>query len=430
MYTLIVFLLASIGYTNSAKILCIFPTPSMSHQSVFQPVWKELSLRGHQVTVITPNPLKNSSLNNLTEIDVSEAYKIQEQTEKDLSNSEGWKDVMDIAFFLNMPVYEYMLQHPEVSKLIEDGRESFDLIMIEFVQPLFFAFAGKIKVPVVAITSLAELMQTYESLSAPYHPYITFSDVTDSFLNRLMITEFFWYTYDYFHYRVLPHQNALAKKYFGDDIPHLGDILKNISLAFVTRNVFLNQPRLLPPNIIEISRVNIKQDEQLPTVNHSKKMFRQIINYCFFKDLQEFLDSAPEGAIYFSLGSSVKTYMLEENKIRIILQALSELPYKTLWKFENETLEVPDNVLIKRWLPQQDVLRHKNVKVFVTQGGMQSLEEAIHFRVPLVGVPLMSDHPLNIQRMVKAGVCVRVDFKNLSVQDLKKAIEEVKNNSR
>lgn len=91
---------------------------------------------------------------------------------------------------------------------------------------------------------------------------------------------------------------------------------------------------------------------------------------------------------------------------------------------------MPDNVLAKGWIPQQDVLRHKNVKVFVTQGGMQSLEEALNFRVPMVGIPLMSDHPLNIQRMVKAGVCVAVDFNSLSAQSLKEAIEEVINNSR
>lgn len=270
MFALIAFLLASVGYTNSAKILCIFPTPSISHQIVFQPVWKELSLRGHQVTVITPNPLRNLSLTNLTEIDVSEEYRIQEQTDKSLSNSAGWRDVMEIACFSNQPVYEYMLQHREVSKLIEDRSNSFDLLMIEFTQPLFFAFAGKIKVPVVAITSLADLMQVYELLNAPYHPYIMLSDWTNSFIYRLKITKFFWDTYDFFYHKVLPHQDALARKYFGDEIPYLGDIMRNTSLAFVNRNVFLNQPRLLPPNIIEISRVNIKEEEDLPKVKCSK----------------------------------------------------------------------------------------------------------------------------------------------------------------
>lgn len=271
MFAVIALFLNFVYYTNSAKILCIFPTPSMSHQAVFQPVWKELSLRGHQVTVITPNPLRNLSLTNLTEIDVSEAYRIQEQTDKSLSNSTGWKDVMEIAFFLNQPVYEYMLQHPEVSKLIEGGRNSFDLLMIEFVQPLFFAFAAKMKVPVVAITSVADLMQVYELLNAPYHPYTILSDWTNSFLYRLMINKFFLLSYNIFYYKVLPHQDALARKYFGEDIPYLEDIMRNTSLAFVNRNVFLNQPRLLPPNIIEISRVNIKEEEALPKVKYNNE---------------------------------------------------------------------------------------------------------------------------------------------------------------
>lgn len=48
--------------------------PSISHQVIFQPIWKELSLRGHKVTVITPNPLKDPTLTNLTEIDISYMY--------------------------------------------------------------------------------------------------------------------------------------------------------------------------------------------------------------------------------------------------------------------------------------------------------------------------------------------------------------------
>lgn len=161
-----------------------------------------------------------------------------------------------------------------------------------------------------------------------------------------------------------------------------------------------------------------------------KPLEKKLIAIYLFKDLKKFLDSATEGAIYFSLGSSVKTSLLNEDKIKTILRALSELSYKTLWKYENENLEVPNNILVKGWIPQQDVLRHENVKVFVTQGGMQSLEEAINFRVPMVGIPLMSDHPLNIQKMVKNGVCVQVDFKSLTAQGLKDAIVEVMNNSR
>ncbi|KAL3288283.1 hypothetical protein HHI36_002731 [Cryptolaemus montrouzieri] len=61
---------------NSARILGWFVCPSISHQSVFQPIWRELSLRGHEVTVITSDPLNDPTLKNLTEIDVKFSYKL------------------------------------------------------------------------------------------------------------------------------------------------------------------------------------------------------------------------------------------------------------------------------------------------------------------------------------------------------------------
>lgn len=72
---------------QSARILGVFTVASISHQTVFQPIWKELSLRGHNVTVVTPNPLRDPSLINLIEIDVSSQYKNMEEFKRTLSKS-------------------------------------------------------------------------------------------------------------------------------------------------------------------------------------------------------------------------------------------------------------------------------------------------------------------------------------------------------
>jgi len=53
-------LLYAVCSTQAARILGIFPTPSVSHQLLFQTIMKALAARGHQITVISPNPLKVS----------------------------------------------------------------------------------------------------------------------------------------------------------------------------------------------------------------------------------------------------------------------------------------------------------------------------------------------------------------------------------
>jgi putative protein kinase ArgK-like GTPase of G3E family len=51
-------LLYAVCSTEAAHILGIFPTPSVSHQYPFQAIMKALAARGHQITVISPDPLK------------------------------------------------------------------------------------------------------------------------------------------------------------------------------------------------------------------------------------------------------------------------------------------------------------------------------------------------------------------------------------
>jgi glucuronosyltransferase len=53
-------LLYAVCCTKGARILGIFPTPSISHQLPFQAIMKALAARGHNVTVISPEPLKVS----------------------------------------------------------------------------------------------------------------------------------------------------------------------------------------------------------------------------------------------------------------------------------------------------------------------------------------------------------------------------------
>jgi glucuronosyltransferase len=77
----------------------------------------------------------------------------------------------------------------------------------------------------------------------------------------------------------------------------------------------------------------------------------------YFQDLQNFLDEAKYGVIYFSLGSTARSDHLPEEKRRAFLQAFSELPQKILWKWESDSLPgQPANVKAAKWLPQQDVL--------------------------------------------------------------------------
>ena len=62
----------------------------------------------------------------------------------------------------------------------------------------------------------------------------------------------------------------------------------------------------------------------------------------------------------------MKSKDISDGYKKILLSAFAKLPYKVLWKYEEEGLEnVPRNVLIQKWLPQQDVLGKINALLIV-----------------------------------------------------------------
>lgn len=97
-------------------------------------------------------------------------------------------------------------------------------------------------------------------------------------------------------------------------------------------------------------------------------------------------------------------------------------------KWESDELEgKPENVLIEKWLPQDDILAHQNVKLFISHCGLGSVAEANYFGVPIVAIPIGIDQMTNADTVVSEGWAEKVDFLNLNEKDLMNAIETVLN---
>ena len=102
--------------------------------------------------------------------------------------------------------------------------------------------------------------------------------------------------------------------------------------------------------------------------------------------LRHFLDEAKEGVIYVSFGSVLKASVMSDDKRKALLSVFGKLKEKVLWKWETDHMEdQPSNVMLHKWLPQQDVLGHPNVKLFVSHGGQSSFQETVCHQKPAVG---------------------------------------------
>ena len=115
-----------------------------------------------------------------------------------------------------------------------------------------------------------------------------------------------------------------------------------------------------------------------------------------FQDLQDFLDSGSEhGVILFTMGFIFQPNAVPTSQIQAIFDAFSQLPQKVIMKLDDISdkpdLIVPKNVLLKPFLPQQDILAHKNLRLFITHCGMHGVMEAMYHAVPMVGIPIFID---------------------------------------
>jgi glucuronosyltransferase len=115
--------------------------------------------------------------------------------------------------------------------------------------------------------------------------------------------------------------------------------------------------------------------------------------------------------------------------LQLFLDTFKKLPYGIIWKWEEETIaDLPANVMIRKWLPQSDILADSHVKVFMTHGGLFGTQEAIHRARPMVLFPCYGDQHRNSYKLQRAGVGRVLNIVNLTASELESTILEVATN--
>ncbi|XP_069355765.1 UDP-glucosyltransferase 2-like isoform X2 [Maniola hyperantus] len=390
---------------DCAKILAVFPTPSISHQIVFRPLVQELAKRGHEVVVITTDPAfqKGKTPQNLIEIDVHNiSYRIWNEfvtAEKGQAN-DAHAQVKYIFELLNK-VFEEQLKSEEVQKLIYDKHKKFDLVFFESCVRPALSFSYLYNVPVIEISSLGAIYGTFDTMGVPVQPLL-FPIVTRQRIHNLSFREKIFELHNQFSsertYKLLENsENEMLKRHFGPNIPSLSELRNNVHMLFLNVHPIWDFNRPVSPNILYLGGMHQKPKKELP------------------QDLKSFLDSSKNGVIYMSFGTNVKPSLLPSDKVKIFTTVFSQLPYDILWKWDKD--EIPgrsQNVRISKWLPQSDLL-----------SGLQSTDEALTAGVPLIGVPMLGDQWYNVEKYVIHNIGMKLGIETLTEEILKNAIENV-----
>lgn len=83
--------------------------------------------------------------------------------------------------------------------------------------------------------------------------------------------------------------------------------------------------------------------------------------------------------------------MIPKHHMKVFIDIFETLNIKVLWKYDDSSYQFPKNVFILKEVPQNDVLAHKNVKLFITNGGVCSILESVYHGVPMIVTPFFGD---------------------------------------
>ncbi|XP_058826485.1 UDP-glucosyltransferase 2-like isoform X1 [Topomyia yanbarensis] len=412
----------TVNVCDGSRILAIFPSPAKSHQIVFRSLIKGLLERGHHITMMTTEPFETNNP-NITQINWSYAHKIVEENFDVAQMRQQDCTSMDIALQLLVVTRKFIeaeLAHPDVQELIKNvGEEHFDVLIVEYFQMTpFHAFADLFNVPMIGITSIDSISMAHQILgnvmNVVAHPEMNHKFSSNpNFLQRLeaVVTKIF--IDNFLIPREFVKYDKIIEQNFGSNMTKSKELMHRIDFLMTNVEPAMGFVRPNVPQAIQLGFLHIEPPKPLPV------------------DLQRFMDRSQHGVIYFSLGTLIRSNSINARNLKIFVDTFKSLKYDVLWKCDSEVdLNGTSNIRVAQWLPQQDLLAHPNVKLFVTQGGQQSMEEAVDRHVPMVVIPFNFDQFGNGDKVVEKGIGKTIWMERLTTVGLRETILEVIGNKK
>lgn len=416
---LLLTVLACNQLSNGYRILGLLPLPGRSHFVVMEKLFLGLAKRGHQVDVYSHFP-QTKPVPNYTDISLV-------GTADTVVNNISIKDTSQFNSFSMSHFAQIagdkvctIIETEQLQKLIKNPPKDppYDMVILEmFAANCFLAFGRHFNVPVVGVAASILLDWYNEPFGNPMNPAFVPSVFSATgqrmgFVDRLKNTLLTTVITGQLNYYT-ESQVDIVKKNFGIELNSIQDLYKDVALILTNSHHSLHGIRPYTTGVVEVAGIHVNDHVgTLPA------------------DVQKWLDEAKDGFVYVSFGSMVRIETLPDERIKAFYESFAKIaPIRILMKIarpEELLPGVPKNVMIKSWFNQPAVLKHKNIKAFVTHGGLMSTIESIHFGVPLIGIPIFGDQHVNIINLVNKKIAVSLaSIQNITEPSLTHALKTI-----
>jgi glucuronosyltransferase len=298
-------------------------------------------------------------------------------------------------------------------------KEKWDLVFfVPLMNDCVYGLVHKLNTTTILFTQTTVFPWIVDNLGAPSPPSHVSSilvgyDQKMNFGQRLFNFVRVLYDWAIMNLYYFPKMEHVYRTALGDpSLPGIREIEKNASIVLMASHISFSPPRPLLPDFIEVGGMHLVPPKPVQP-----------------KELDDFLNGAKDGFIFFSMGSALKAVTMPEKYRKLFLNTFAKLKQRVVWKWETEQMDdLPPNVKLSKWLPQQDVLGHKNIRVFITHGGLGGTTEAIYHGVPLIGIPMFADQGSNMVKAAQKGFALPpLDFNTLTEDILLDAINKAIN---
>lgn len=208
---------------------------------------------------------------------------------------------------------------------------------------------------------------------------------------------------------LLPGLRVVHEQFFGHLSQSFEELRESFSLVLLNQHFSLFGARPNVPNLVEVGGMHVpKKKPVLPP------------------HLAKFIEDAQEGVILMVLGTELHSKDLPPETLAIILETFAALPQRVIWKFEGDSRpNVSRNVYLDEWVPQQAILAHPNVRLFISHGGMLGTIEATFYATPVLGMPLFFDQFRNLDRLQASGAAEILDIIKLTRHEFETTVRQM-----
>lgn len=410
------------------RALVVFPVASRSHTLLGDHLVTTLLNGGHNVTYITTFT-RVKATERLRVVDISSAAAADEG-----SDPKGIPRLPELASS-RLPSHQFLLdgtrtaeravRHPDVQALMKDTAEEFDVVLVEwYYSGLLAPLAAVFDCPLVWYSSVDASWLSLQLVHEASSPTL-FVDPLAAALPTLppsvwdrvyrigrqaYLSAWVYYITNYVESPAYYEIYQLAIQRRGRSPPLYEELVYNGAMLLINSQPLLGQGLPLPHNAKYVGGYHIEgSDATLP------------------KNLQQLLNSAKHGVIYFNLGGSISEDLPVEMKQQL-LRAFRQVEQTVVWKYRGKLDYVPGNVHLVEKVAQLAMLKHPNTMMMITHGGFLSYMEAMYHGVPIIGMPVKGDQLLTVDLAASRGRGLRVLISSMIGHRVKEAIIEILGN--